>query len=721
MATESLKHFAKGLLRSYSQVFFTDNIGLALPLLLVSFIDLPTGICGLIAVIVANGSASLIGFDEYRIDKGMYGFNSLLVGLGLGNGFHFSPEIIAVVIIASLLTLLITISIEGFLGKYYLPFLSLPFVFAIWTALLASRLLTSLEISARGVYLLNDIFRAGGHQFIAIHSWWTSSIVSPFINNYLLSLGSIFFQFNFIAGVVVAIALLVYSRIAFTLSIIGYTVAYFAYGTLGVNIETLGYGFIGFNFILTSVAIGGYFYIPDKRSYFWAIVITPIIALVTVGMFGVFSVYGLPVYSLPFNLVVLMFIYSFRFRMKAGKLNEVVYQQGSPEKNLYSFASHTSRFPREGFIPIHLPFHGEWSISQGHNGQHTHKGEWANAWDFIIVDQNGEQFSGNGQTATDYFCFSKNVIAPADGHIVEVVDGIEDNPIGDANLVNNWGNTIVIKHSEYLYTKVSHLKKDSITIKNGEFVKRGQLIGRVGNSGRSPYPHLHFQVQATPYIGSKTLMYPLSSYVSNGKKIESFGYPKENELVSTINPAPIISKALHLIPGMRLVWTLANGNQVEWEVFTNTLNKSYIYCSQTKSIAWFENSEAFFAFTGFTGNKKSLLFSFYKAAYRVPLTFIEGYEVNDLLPINRTFSGGLLFLQDFFAPAKFFLKATFKGKLEYKGSQIDPEEAVFSASIMRTAFNKRLNNCNSTIKISTNLKIELIDNDSNTSSVCELL
>ncbi len=105
----------------------------------------------------------------------------------------------------------------------------------------------------------------------------------------------------------------------------------------------------------------------------------------------------------------------------------------------------------------------------------------------------------------------------------------------------------------------------------------------------------------------------------------------------------------------------------------------------------------------------------------MPLTYIEGYEVNDLLPLNRTFGGGLLFVQDFFAPATFFLNATFKGKLEYKGSQIDPEEAVLSTTITRTAFNKHLNSCNLTLRVSSNLKIELIDNDSNISTVCELL
>ena len=71
------------------------------------------------------------------------------------------------------------------------------------------------------------------------------------------------------------------------------------------------------------------------------------------------------------------------------------------------------------------------------------------------------------------------------------------------------GNTVIIKHAEGLYSKLCHLQKDSVNVKAGDNVYCGQVIGRVGNSGRSPYPHLHFQLQSTQYIGSKTLKYPL--------------------------------------------------------------------------------------------------------------------------------------------------------------------------------------------------------------------
>src|SRR5262249_21711832 len=139
-----------------------------------------------------------------------------------------------------------------------------------------------------------------------------------------------------------------------------------------------------------------------------------------------------------------------------------------------------------------------------------------------------------GKTATDFFCYGLPVLAPADGQVVMIEDGIEDNAIGDANLDQNWGNTIVIKHGENLYSKLSHLKKESFKVKQGDHVKRGDVLAACGNSGRSPEPHLHFQMQATEFVGSKTLEYPLSSFVvktQEGYDLKFFDTPKEGDVL----------------------------------------------------------------------------------------------------------------------------------------------------------------------------------------------
>ncbi|MBA4323134.1 MAG: peptidase M23, partial [Odoribacter sp.] len=127
-----LSTLSKGVVRSYSQIFFSENYWFALLLVMVSFLDISAGFCGFISVMTATLSASLLKFDKLTIAKGSYGFNSLLVGLGLGYYYEVTLIIIVIAIFSGFLTLLITIAFQGVLGKYYLPYLSIPFVFSIW-------------------------------------------------------------------------------------------------------------------------------------------------------------------------------------------------------------------------------------------------------------------------------------------------------------------------------------------------------------------------------------------------------------------------------------------------------------------------------------------------------------------------------------------------------------------------------------------------------------
>lgn len=74
----------------------------------------------------------------------------------------------------------------------------------------------------------------------------------------------------------------------------------------------------------------------------------------------------------------------------------------------------------------------------------------------------------------------KEVIAPADGFVVEVSYLAED------------GNMVKIDHGHGIVTIYCHLSKAAI--KQGRRVKRGELIGYVGDTGRSTGSHLHYAV-----------------------------------------------------------------------------------------------------------------------------------------------------------------------------------------------------------------------------------
>jgi len=75
----------------------------------------------------------------------------------------------------------------------------------------------------------------------------------------------------------------------------------------------------------------------------------------------------------------------------------------------------------------------------------------------------------------------KPIIAPADGIVIS------------ATRKKGLGNSIVIKHRFGYTTRYGHLSK--LAVRRGQGVKRGDVIGYIGKSGRSTGPHLHYEVR----------------------------------------------------------------------------------------------------------------------------------------------------------------------------------------------------------------------------------
>lgn len=98
--------------------------------------------------------------------------------------------------------------------------------------------------------------------------------------------------------------------------------------------------------------------------------------------------------------------------------------------------------------------------------------------------------NGNGDGGT-------NIIAAKDGVVIYPTD---DSQTGYADVGNpedggGYGNHVIIQHSDGNYTYYAHMSQNSITVRSGDNVKQGQVIGKMGNSGDSRGTHLHFEVR----------------------------------------------------------------------------------------------------------------------------------------------------------------------------------------------------------------------------------
>ncbi len=157
-----------------------------------------------------------------------------------------------------------------------------------------------------------------------------------------------------------------------------------------------------------------------------------------------------------------------------------------------------------------LPFKGEWLVVWGgdaaEQNYHQNAPNQRFAFDILKTDASGKTHKGDGSKNEDYYAFGQEIIAPAAAVVTYAVDGVHDNKPGEMNRMFVPGNLVVIKHSEGEYSLFAHFKQNSIRIKIGDKVTKGQTIGLCGNSGNSSEPHLHFQVQNTPFFEDEASM-----------------------------------------------------------------------------------------------------------------------------------------------------------------------------------------------------------------------
>lgn len=693
----NLKEIVKDLLNGYSSIFFSQNKLFGIILLIISFLSIRAGLYGLLDAILVNFLAKALHLSELNIKTGYYSFNAILTGIAIGTLFPFGKFSLFMLFASAIFIILLCVVLEGILKRHYLPYLSIPFLITLWIIMLSTQQtddLTGFSSLSTPTDLIQTNITDSINQ-ICTHC------LPDVIQKFILSLGYVFFQPNLIAGIIIAIGILLYSRIAFLFSIINYAVAYLLYFIIDGSIYNLSFQYYGFNFIFTSIAIGCYYVIPSVKSLMWSLLLIPVQFLCIFASSRMLNYLFLPTYSFSFCITTLLYL--FFLRQHSNSINPEIanYLENNPEKSLYHTIVNTKRFAFLNYVPIGLPFLGQWKISQGYNGLYTHQNKWKEALDFVIEDNQNKQYQGNGISITDYYCYGKPVIAPANGTIINYENNIEDNEVGERNLEHNWGNYILIKHGENVYTAICHLKKGSITTKVGNRVIKGEKIGLCGNSGNSPYPHIHMQVQTQAMIGAHTISYPIGNYLV--QKGDSYEYkqsyiPKEKEIISNVNPSEQIQEAYNLFNYKEFI--VKNGNKEEkWYQKTDIYGLSYLE-DKNNNMAWFENNGIVFYFIRYEGNKKSNLYHFFQANYKVLLCTDKPWTITD----NYSLQYAKMGIKKIWSDCITFIKKIYQ--LEYQ-IQYTPKECqkagIFEMNAeIRSLFYKQK-------KIENSFKITILD------------
>jgi len=92
------------------------------------------------------------------------------------------------------------------------------------------------------------------------------------------------------------------------------------------------------------------------------------------------------------------------------------------------------------------------------------------------------------------------VLAAAPGQVARVRDGVADSTLADLQSATalrgrECGNGLVIEHGDGWSTQYCHMKAGSVRVRPGDAVERGAVLGEIGRSGRSEFPHIHMTVR----------------------------------------------------------------------------------------------------------------------------------------------------------------------------------------------------------------------------------
>lgn len=142
------------------------------------------------------------------------------------------------------------------------------------------------------------------------------------------------------------------------------------------------------------------------------------------------------------------------------------------------------------------------------------------AVDWVKVE-NDRLFDGDGKSDEQYYGFGADVLAVADGTVVYTHDGMPDETpsvlMVPKSKSDYGGNNVILKIAPNIFSWYAHLRQGTLRVKVGDLVKAGAPIAKLGNSGPSEGPHLHFGLLDKPDpIAGRSLPFVIDSFTLEG-------------------------------------------------------------------------------------------------------------------------------------------------------------------------------------------------------------
>lgn len=346
---------------------------------------------------------------------------------------------------------------------------------------------------------------------------------------FLQSLGAVIYSPMPLVGVIVLGVLLLWSRTMVVTGLAGWLAGI----STSLTLEHAGVEFLhmtaAHNYFIAGMVLGSVRFLPGRWSFPLAIVAGALAAVFAATFQFLLGGSGFAFLPLPSILTIWLGLGALAVAVEKRALsinNELVL----PPEEAWWRANYWSKRAGHPDPFVGVPVAGYVEIVQGFDGKFSHKGLWRHALDFQRPDVD---LGGDSYVQTTW---GTPVFAPMAGIVEVASDKTTDNQFGTCNYADNWGNYIIIRMDRGGWLLLGHFRQGTMAVRPGSRVVEGDYLGEIGNSGRSPYPHLHMQVQATREVGAPTIPFRLANYVIRnlgeaGEIWHASGVPEEGTIL----------------------------------------------------------------------------------------------------------------------------------------------------------------------------------------------
>jgi urea transporter len=294
--------FVDWVLRGIGQVVFQNNpVSGAVILAGIFYNSWIYGTVCLVGTIISTVTALLFRADKGMIKDGLFGFNGALIAIALvaytspnfTTGNIPNLHLCLYIVLCAAFTTVIMPAFGAILGPHKVPGLTMPFVLATWFVLGALLQFSTIDVS-------NALKPTSPSDFTGptpVYTWIT------WFHGITMGIAEIFFQDNWVTGVIMLIGIAINSRIAALMALMGSTLAVGAAVFYGAHDEAIRDGLFGYNAALTAMALGGFFLVLNVPGFIY----TVIGVLVTVRVWPSLGIFlepsGMPVLTSAFVFV----------------------------------------------------------------------------------------------------------------------------------------------------------------------------------------------------------------------------------------------------------------------------------------------------------------------------------------------------------------------------------------------------------------------------------